>query len=651
MATNKNDKHEDKEPSLVDGGIISELAGADQNAETQVGDAEQNSELANQSSIAETPKSDSGTSRKADENEIPSAPNTSQTPPTGNASKGKDSIGKTFGVVAILTILSKVIGLVRDIVVAHAFGTGIVADAYNYAYQFTGNVLILFGGLGGPFHSSTVAVLGGKKDDENAGRLVTQVFAVTFVALTIISVVAYLVAPYVADFMASNYKIATADLPSALRSLSEGELHKIYRDQLLTQFNIMLPLIVISGLVGISYGVLNVYNKIFWPSLSPAIASIAIIVAILGFSNPETAPYTGVPLAVGTLIGAIGQLVAQIPDTLKTKLKWSLSFKPEQGCNEYAGMLWPAIFSTSVGQLTVYVDCLFTNTIGQGAWTAVLMSNRLVQLPLGVLLTAMLVPILPRFTEQASADRIDDLKAELRRSLRFLWFLSLPLATLFLVIPDPIIKLLFQHGEFNQESTRLVTLALVYLAPSIFFYVARDLMTRVFYAFKDSNTPFRVALVAIAVKGLLDYVLVFHTNLGVAAISLASTLITLMNLSLLTWFLKRKIGGLGFTKLVKPVGIMLFASALCGAAAYVISNAVETQSVEQLLTQTLHLSRELTFIMQHLISVGLSTAAAGIVYLVVCVSFKLEEPVMLVQRVPALKRIGPIRKIIESQKN
>ncbi len=634
MATNKNnDKQEEQSPHLTDAGSISELAGAEQSAEHQ---------LTPESAPSPESGGDTGTA---------GVPPASIAASPGTPSEKKESIGKTFGIVAILTVLSKVIGLVRDIVVAHAYGTGIVADAYNYAYQFTGNILILFGGLGGPFHSSTVAVLGGKKDDENAGKLVTQVFAVTFVALTLISVVAYLVAPYVAEFMASNYKIAGEDLPTALRAMSEADLHKLYRDQLLAQFNIMLPLIVISGLVGISYGVLNVYNKIFWPSLSPAIASIAIIVAILGFSNPETAPYTGIPLAVGTLIGAIGQLIAQVPDTLRTKLKWSLSPKPQEGCNEYAAMLWPAIFSTSVGQLTVYVDCLFTNTIGQGAWTAVLMSNRLVQLPLGVLLTAMLVPILPRFTEQAAAERIDDLKAELRRSLRFLWFLSLPLATLFLVIPEPIIKLLFQHGEFNQESTQLVTAALLFLAPSIFFYVARDLMTRVFYAFKDSKTPFRVALIAIAVKTFLDWALVFHTNLGVAAISLASTLMTLINLSLLTWFLKSKIGGLGFTKLIKPVGIMLFASALCGGAAWLISGAIETPAVTQILAKTFHLSTNLTFVLQHLISVGLATAAAGIIYLVVCVLFRLEEPVMLVQRVPALKRIGPIRKLLESQKN
>lgn len=564
------------------------------------------------------------------------------------------SLGKTFGIVAILTVLSKVIGLVRDIVVAHAYGTSIVADAYNYAYLFTGNILILFGGLGGPFHSATVAILTPKKDNENAGKLILQVFIFTLFGLAAISVLAYFLAPVVATAMANGYRgeisfdklpealklkslagadlagtykgeIIFAKLPEALKDGVLANLTVMFKDQLIKQFLIMLPLIVISGLVGISYGVLNVYNRIFWPSLSPAIASIAIIMVVLA-ADPKTAIFTGVPLAIGTLIGAVGQLLAQIPDTLKTKLKWSFSLKAEDGCSEYAAMIWPAIFSTSVGQLIVYVDMFFTlnGPVGQGGWTAILMSNRLVQLPLGVLLTAMLVPILPRFTEQVNAQKIDDLKEEIRKSLRILWFLSLPLTALFLVIPAPIIQLLFQHGEFTPESTRMVTIALLLLAPSIFFYVARDLITRVFYAFKDSRTPFHVALVAIIVKALLDYFFVFHTNLGVGAISLASTVITLVNLSLLTFFLKKKIGLLGFSLLLKPLAIMFIASALCAGSAY---------GVMQVLGDQAHFNR-----LHLLIAVGLASLAGGLAYLATCITFKLEEPSMVAARIPVLKR-------------
>ncbi len=572
------------------------------------------------------------------------------------------SMGKTFGLVAVLTVLSKIIGLVRDIVVAHAYGTGIVADAYNYAYLFTGNILILFGGLGGPFHSSTVAILTGRKEDKNAGSLILQISFFTFFALLAITVIAVLAAPFLASqnpfslkifdglppvFSSwlqnfGDYKIVEERLAPDLKHWTPDALKELFKQQMLDQFIIMSPLIVISGLVGISYGVLNVYNRIFWPSLSPAIASVAIIVAVLAFNDPQTAVYSGIPLAIGTLIGAVGQLAAQIPDLAKCKLGGKLSLlQPQEGYSDYTAMLWPAVFSTSVGQLIVYVDAFFTGALGQGAWTAVLMSNRLVQLPLGVLLTAMLVPILPRFTEQVDAGRIDDLKEELRRSLRFLWFLALPLTALFLVIPEPIIRLLFEGGQFDKNSTEMVTIALVFLAPSIFFYVARDLMTRVFYAFKDSNTPFRVAVIAIFVKAILDWYFVYHIKLDVRGISLASTLITILNLSLLTAFLKRRIGLLGFSKLVKPLAVMLFASGLCAVSAYAITYFTCSDQAIQTFAKTIPELSEQAARIVLFFGVGLASAAGAFLYLICCIMLGLEEPGMLAKRVPVLKKLVP----------
>src|SRR5271155_6143741 len=101
------------------------------------------------------------------------------------------SLSKTFSLVAFLSVVSKVIGLLRDIVVAAAYGTSILADAYNYAYLFTGNILILFGGLGGPFHSATVATLTPKRSDPEAGTLVSQICLFTAIALAVIGAAMY----------------------------------------------------------------------------------------------------------------------------------------------------------------------------------------------------------------------------------------------------------------------------------------------------------------------------------------------------------------------------------------------------------------------------------------------------------------------------
>lgn len=541
------------------------------------------------------------------------------------------SIVRTGGLVAILTVLSKFAGLIRDIVVTAAYGTSVIADAYNYAYLFTGNILILFGGLGGPFHSSTVSIITPRKNDRESGVLVAQIMAITAIVLTVISVIAFFAAPYVVHAMNYQPNIPAAhsvgghlvgNVPPSAEVLEANQ--RLFHQQVIQQLYIMLPLIVISGIVGVSYGVLNVYNKIFWPSLSPAIASIAIIVAI-AVSDPLTRLTIGVPLAVGTLAGAVGQMLAQVPAMSKLDLNWQLTTKPQPGLKEYLKMLWPAVFSTSIGQLTVYVDSAFALMVKtQGAWTAIINSNRLVQLPLGILLTAMLVPILPRFTQQASEARHDDLKEDLRRALRVLWFLSLPMTAILMVIPKPLIDVLFQRGNFDESSTAIVSAALLWLAPSIVFYVARDLMTRVFYAYQDSMTPYKIAMLAIGVKALLDWLFVTIFQ-SVEGISLATTGITIFNLSLLTWALRKKIGNLGFHKLVKPLAIMATATVICGATTLILQNTI---------TEWLHPSNTIL----KLVVIAASTGTGGLLYLLFCLAFKLDEPVMIASRLPVVRK-------------
>ncbi len=520
--------------------------------------------------------------------------------------KAKAGLGKIFGLVALLTIASKLAGLARDIIVLQFFGTSYINDAYNYAYLLTGNILILFGGLGGPFHSATVAIITPRKHDEGTGRLIAQITLFTVLVLTAIAVAAWIFAPQLVSLIA----------PSP--GHSESYRHQLW-SATVAQFRIMLPIVVITGVVGISYGILNVYGKFFWPSLSPAIASLAIIVSVLGFSGADT----GTCLAVGTLVGAIGQMFAQLPGVHSANLKWGLPTKPQPGLQDYFAMLWPAVVSTSVGQLTVYVDCFFTSQLREGAWTAIVNANRLVQLPLGVLLTAMLVPILPRFTEQVAVGDIEGLKSEFKRALRFLWFLALPLTALLFACPSEIVRVLFQRGHFDQNSTLLVTEALTFLVPSIFFYVARDLITRVFYAHHDSTTPYRVAMIAIFVKAVLDWVLV--GQLGIGGISLATTLITVFNLSLLAFFLKRKIGSLGFTSVARPLAVMLTASAACGAAAYCLKHWLAVQFP----------STSLAWLLS---SLAISCLTGLAIYLAICLAMKLEEPLFLLKRLPLGKK-------------
>lgn len=542
------------------------------------------------------------------------------------------SLGKTFSLVAALTFASKVFGMLRDMFVASAFGTGMIADAYNYAYAYTGNFLVLFGGLGGPFHSSAVTVLTRRKDDPACGQLVVQLLSLTALAMGFLSILVWIFAPLIVHLNGSGMSPQLAA-------------------ETISQLRIMVPLILIGGLVGIGCGISNAYGEVFWPSLAPAIASVAIIVGIIGFREAG-----GLCLAVGTVIGAVGQLLVQLPGMLKANPRhFSLDTfrRLEPGTKEYFSMLWPAAISTSIGQITLYVDIFFTAIAGEGCWTAINNGNRLVQLPLGILITAMLVPILPRFTNQIKEGKIDELKAELRRALSLLWFLALPLSAILIAIPRPIIVMLFQRQAFTTESTNLVVTVLLYLVPSIFFYVARDLVTRVFYAYQDTKTPYYVAMCAIAIKAFLDWLFVIPLKMGMAGIVLATTLITVFNLAALSTLLKRKIGNLGASALVKPVAIMTMASIVAGLLTYFVEASVENfasgihmgKAIEQFasglpLGRTIgHLASRLNLgkAIELICSVGLASALSLSAYAGICQMFKLEETKQIAKRLKLIK--------------
>jgi len=527
-------------------------------------------------------------------------------PPGGSPPSAKpkrEGLAKTFGLVAILNVLSKTVGLVRDIVVLQVFGTSMITDAYFYGYQFTGNILVLFGGVGGPFHSAGVAILSSQEEGEEKRKLVGQLLSLTFLALLILTAILYLAAPYLIPIVFPG-----SGLPDAERV----KLHAM----ILTQLRIMVPLILIAGLVGLGAGISNSYKEFTWPSLSPAVASIAIIVALLFF--PDEAGHC---LAWGTLIGAVGQLLVQIPGMMRAKPKFDFSFKARPGLKEYLFMIGPAAVGTSIGQLNVFTDSFFISGLQAGSLTALQNANRLLQLPLGVLLTAMLVPILPRFTEQVVAKEIDDLKAEYRKALRILWFTVLPLVTMLLAIPNPIIKLLFERGNFDAESRALVVLGLTFLVPSAFFYVARDLLTRVFYAHKDTQTPFKVGLCSVVVKICADYLLV--GPLGIGGIALSTTLVTIFNMMFLSHLLKKKIGPLGTGSLIKPASIMLSASVACGFTAHY---------VQLLFENMIKLPSGVGAFASLLVSIVVAGGLGLAVFVGICLAFKLEEPHMVLKR-------------------
>jgi putative peptidoglycan lipid II flippase len=194
-----------------------------------------------------------------------------------------------------------------------------------------------------------------------------------------------------------------------------------------------------------------------------------------------------------------------------------------------------------------------------------------------------------------------------------------------IAIPYPILQLLYQRGAFKPADTELFTVALIWLAPSILFYMGRDLITRIYYAHQDSTTPYKVAMMAIVLKGFLDWLFVCVLAMGVGGISISTTLVTVFNLSVLGFFLRKKIGNLGASRLLKPLAIMLAGSVAAGITSWFLYGFFA--HMFQLSAQDEHV-RTIPLAVSLAISCGIAFA----VYLGVCVLCKLEEPHAVLKR-------------------
>ena len=429
-------------------------------------------------------------------------------------------------VIAAVTIVSKLIGFIRDIVIANYYGASLVSDAYYYAYQIPSLSLILLGGVGGPFHSATVAIFSklipnlNEKPQEEVNKLYSTFMTVTTIFFLLLSVLLFIFAKPIMGLIISGGSYEMVELSAQ-------------------HLQIMTPLLVIGGIVGIYYGILIIYKQFMLPNLSPIIMSVAIIAGVV-IAAPDD--QKGYALAWATTIGAILQFIIQYPNVRKLGFLYKPNFQITNNPNfkSIMELLFPAILSSTVGQIHIYVDMFFTSYISDGAWTAIGYANRVFQFPVGILVTAFLVPLFPIFSRLVADKDIDGIRTYFNKGVGVLFFAAIPIVIGILTVGMPAVRLIFERGEFDKYATFMVTEALWFLSVSIIPYVFRDSITRVYYAFNDSKTPFIVAFSSILLKYILNVVFIRKMHAGIGGITLSTSLVTLFNACVLGYFISRK---------------------------------------------------------------------------------------------------------------
>ena len=476
-------------------------------------------------------------------------------------------------IVALATALSKVAGLVRQQVIAAAFGVGAAYDAYNYAYVLPGFLLILLGGINGPFHSAMVSVLARRPRQEGAHVLAA---INTLVGAVLIGVTLLLI-------------VAADPLVTLVGPGLDGTRHELA----VLQLRWMAPMALFAGLIGLGFGALNAADVFWLPSVSPLLSSVAVIggIAILWWQLgsaivlPQWAVIGGVVLAASTTVGAVLQWLIQLPALAKEGLnKFQLVWDwQDPGVREVLQVMGPATLSSGMLQINVFVDLFFASGI-VGAAAGLGYANLLVQTPLGLLSNALLVPLLPVYARlTARADR-PELIGRIRQGLMLSNASMLPLGAVMVALAGPIVSLVYERGAFDQQAASLVGGLLMAYGLGMPAYLARDVLVRVFYALGDGVTPFRWSMAGIGLNAVFDWLLVGAPtpwgqqlpalNFGAPGLVLATVSVNVITCLGLLLALQARLGQLPLQVWLRDTGLLALAALLGALFGWLLAHGV-----------------------------------------------------------------------------
>lgn len=431
---------------------------------------------------------------------------------------------KSAGLIVIVILLSKIAGFLRDIIVANYYGASLVSDAYFYAYQIPALAIVILGGMGGPFHSATVSVFSkiikdfNSKPTSEVKRLFNTYETFSILIFGAIAAICFF-------FPNEVMKIIISQATPELSNLAAYHL------------KLMSPVIVVGALLGLYYGILVTYNKFLLPNIAPSMLSVGIILTLLISKGDNTGFY----LAIGTTIGALLQLLMQTPVVVKLgyTFKPCFEFFHNKNFNEILELLMPAFLSSTIGQIGIYVDIFFASGLAQGQWTAYGYANRIFQFPVGLMLSALLVPLFPLFSRLVAQEKYDEVRHYFNKGVGSLILVgTFGMIYIFMCRTD-LISLALERGAFDHSATLMVSNVLFVVSLSIIPYMFRDSVTRLYYSFNDSKTPFYIAISSIALKVLFNSLLTPH--FGIYGIALSTVIITSINACLLAFLIRKKI--------------------------------------------------------------------------------------------------------------
>lgn len=448
-------------------------------------------------------------------------------------------------------MISRMLGYVRDMVMARYFGTAtLAAQAFIVAFRIPNALRDLVGE--GATNAAVIPVLSeylGQEKKKEFWQIVNLMLNLIIIVLAAITIIGTIFAPLIVRIIAFGFVAEPAKLELTI-SLTR----------------IMFAFIFFIGIAAYGMGVLNTLKNFAVPAAGSCILNITMIIFAVWVSGRFEQPIVGLAWAV--LIGGFLQILFQIPLLLSKGFYFKFAFDfSHPAIKKIHRLLVPRMIGSSIYQLNVFVDTFFASfsgIVGQGAIGALYFSNRLVQFPTALFGNALATACLPAMSRQAIEQDMEGLKNTLTVSLKTLLVFLIPSTIGLFVLSRPIVAVLFQRGEFDAASTRLTSLVLMFYCLGIFFYSAARVVTSCLYALKDTRTPVKITFLCLIINAVLNLLLMHPLKVG--GIALATSISSAINFSLLLYMLRQKIGRIGVKKILNMSVSVIAASLGMGLA-------------------------------------------------------------------------------------
>lgn len=434
----------------------------------------------------------------------------------------KKHIAKAAGLMSLATLISRVLGYVKDMILARFFGATGTADTFFVAFRIPNLLRELF--AEGSMSAAFIPVLSEyqtKHGKEEAERLVRITFTFISVIVGSVCVLGIVFSP----------AIVAAIAPGFLSMPGKFSLTVV-----LTR--VMFPFLLFVSLAALVMGALNTRRVFFVPALAPALLNVTIIAAVLLFSYRIEQPILAV--AIGVTAGGFTQFAFQLPSFFRNRY----SLKPEygfrhSGLKKMALLVMPATMGMAVAQINIFVSTILASYLAEGSITYLYYSMRLIQFPIGMFGVAMGMAVLPALSEHAVKGDYDRLREDFSFAIRLLFFITIPAMVGLIALREPIVNILFQRGEFDYAATVGTAQALLFYSIGIWSVIGVRMVTVSFYSMQDTKTPVKVAVVALAANVLLSVVLM--QPLKHSGLALANSVASVINFLLLFMFLRKKL--------------------------------------------------------------------------------------------------------------